>query len=150
MADEMLGRLARYLRRVGYDTAYARGATDAEIARRAATESRRLLTRDRRLAARVPGAILLTEVGIAGQVRELHRLCPDLQWELRPLRCTVCNEPIVRVVASAVDPTRLPERIRRSGQPVWNCPACQRCYWAGSHGDRLAADLGRWIGEGGV
>ncbi len=143
----MLGRLARYLRMLGYDTAYARGSTDPEIAGRAAAESRCLLTRDRPLAARVPGAILLTEVRIFDQVKELHRLCPRLRWELRPLRCTVCNAALVRIAADAGTRPPLPERVRRSGQPIWGCSACPRVYWSGSHGARLAADLERWLGE---
>src|SRR5580658_184832 len=58
-ADEMLGRLARYLRMVGLDTAYVPGLTDDEVVRRAGAEGRTLLTRDRQLARRVPGAFLV-------------------------------------------------------------------------------------------
>ncbi|EQD30831.1 protein containing DUF82, partial [mine drainage metagenome] len=135
------------LRMAGYDTAYVQGTSDPEIARWAERDSRRLLTRDRSLAARVPGAIRLTEVVISGQVRELHRHCPELMWELRPLRCTVCNVCLTRIEPAAIDPARLPERIRRSAPPLWTCRACRRIYWVGSHAARFRADIQRWIGE---
>ena len=52
LADGMLGRLAKWLRLLGYDTAYDNHADDAELARRARAEGRVLLTRDRELSRR--------------------------------------------------------------------------------------------------
>ncbi len=147
LADEMLGRLARYLRMVGCDTADLRGATDSEVAERARLEGRRLLTRDRRRAARIDGAILLTEVEISRQVQQLHRQCPELRWTPRPARCTLCNGVLNPVALSEREALAAPERLRRSDQPIWRCPNCGHIYWIGSHLDRLAADLARWIGE---
>jgi uncharacterized protein with PIN domain len=146
--DRMLGRLTRYPRMAGYDTAEVRGASDREIVERARFEGRRLLTRDRRLAVQVPEAILLTEIEISRQVLELHRLCPGLQWKLRPLRCTLCNGSLARVADSDRDTIMAPERLRRSGEPIWRCRACGQCYWVGSHSARVASDLARWTGEG--
>ena len=47
IADAMLGRLARWLRTLGYDTAYDDRIADADLVRRSLTEGRHLLTRDR-------------------------------------------------------------------------------------------------------
>lgn len=52
LADGMLGKLAKWLRLLGYDTAYENDAPDHELARRARAEGRILLTRDRELSAR--------------------------------------------------------------------------------------------------
>ena len=52
LADAMLGRLARWLRLIGYDTVYAQGWSDHRVAARARAEARIVLTRDRELARR--------------------------------------------------------------------------------------------------
>lgn len=52
IADAMLGRLARWLRILGYDTAYEKMITDERLVERAVREDRWLLTRDRNLALR--------------------------------------------------------------------------------------------------
>ncbi|MBI2903001.1 MAG: hypothetical protein HYY12_05370 [Candidatus Methylomirabilis oxyfera] len=53
VADAMLGRLAKWLRVLGYDTLYWRG-DDAGLLRLAVAEDRLVLTRDTRLPARLP------------------------------------------------------------------------------------------------
>ncbi|MEK6667144.1 MAG: Mut7-C RNAse domain-containing protein, partial [candidate division NC10 bacterium] len=55
VADMMLGKLARWLRAMGYDTVYFRVAEDRHLLQLAHAEARTLLTRDTRLA-RLAGA----------------------------------------------------------------------------------------------
>ncbi len=147
-ADEMLGRLARYLRMTGLDTAYATGLRDEEVAARARAEGRVLLTRDRALAARVPGAVLLTQLGIAGQWRELKRRFPDLPTEPRCVRCTLCNGPL------RPDPEELPpDRSTdtgpgpKSGPCIYRCATCGHEYWEGSHTESVRRRLRDWSAD---
>jgi uncharacterized protein len=134
-ADEMLGRLARYLRFVGLDTAYETGLPDDEVVRRSGAEGRTLLTRDRALARQVPGAVLLTHVDLEGQWRELARRFPGLPTAPRFDRCTVCNGSLV-----AAPPD---ER----GRPTFRCTRCDHRYWDGSHTAHIRATLERWAAE---
>lgn len=148
MADEMVGRLARYLRMVGHDTEYARGLPDEEILRRAESEGRRLLTRDRRLAARSPGAILLPGGEIAEQLRAVHRDSPGASWTPSFERCTLCNGRLARW--SPREGEALPDAVPR-GRPdaprtLWRCLACGHVYWEGSHTDRVRRQLAEWLG----
>src|SRR5580658_7714148 len=87
-ADEMLGRLTRYLRMVGVDTAYETGLSDDVILVRSAAEGRRLLTRDHALARRARSSVLLLAVGIEQQWRELKVRVPGLPEEPTFARCT--------------------------------------------------------------
>ncbi|MCI4361372.1 MAG: Mut7-C RNAse domain-containing protein, partial [Thermoplasmata archaeon] len=82
LADEMLGRLSRYLRFLGHDTQYVRGQTDREIVEQIRRDGRRLLTRDRALAARVPGALLLASPYLPDQLRQLHAEAPDAGYSV--------------------------------------------------------------------
>lgn len=52
VADVMVGKLARWLRMLGFDTAYSNKFEDDELLRIAQSEARILLTRDVPLAAR--------------------------------------------------------------------------------------------------
>ena len=140
----MLGRLARYLRFLGHDAEYARDLDDGEILRRAATERRMLLTRDRALARRSPAALLLTSPAIDEQLRAIRRAFPDAPYWLAFDRCAECNGPLVR------RPTELRPSAARGGRPrpqhveqVWTCSVCGHEYWEGSHTSAIRARLDR-------
>lgn len=139
LLDAMLGTLASYLRMCGYDAAYTpdRGIEeDAAIRSLAAAEARRLITRDRSLAASTPGAVLLTERETTAQLRELRDAGVKLVLDEHPSRCGVCNGPVERV-AEAED---RPEYAPAEG-PVWRCLDCGQHYWKGSHWDDVAETL---------
>ncbi len=147
IADEMVGRLARYLRFLGHDTEYARGLDDDEIARRAVAEGRRLLTRDRDLARRVPGAVLLTARDIQGQLRAVRAAAPSASFEVAFTRCTLCNALLAPWTppASGPWPREVP---RRGGGPdllVYACVACGHLYWEGSHTARVRREVAAWL-----
>ena len=72
LCDVMLGRLARWLRALGHDTAYDPAADDAELLRRAARERRMLVTRDTRIVAPPRVRVMLLRANdTPGQLREL-------------------------------------------------------------------------------
>lgn len=142
ICDAMLGRLARWLRVLGYDTLYDAGIDDADLVRRAIVDGRFLLTRDRRLPEewRIDGCrVLKSDVPIE-QLREVHASL-GLEWP-RDLfrRCLECNEPL-EPAQPAVVSKRVPERVRRRHNEFWYCPSCERCYWPGSHLRRMTRRL---------
>lgn len=147
LADEMLGRLARYLRFLGHDTLYVRDRTDAEIRDLARAEGRRLLTRDRDLAARTPRAVLLTSPDLDEQLRGLRTEFPHLSYEVRFDRCTACNgrlDPIPPSAGGAAAPPR-PARLG-ANLPLYRCAACGHLYWEGSHTARIRERLRSALG----
>jgi len=138
VADAMLGRLARWLRILGFDAAYAEHASDADLVRRSLDERRVLLTRDRRLAEewRVGSIhVVASEVG-AEQLREVIAVF-DLAPHVRLFsRCSVCNEPLEPASRDSVG-GEVPERVLATNEVFRRCPACNRVYWRGSHTDRM-------------
>ncbi|MCI4336327.1 MAG: Mut7-C RNAse domain-containing protein [Thermoplasmata archaeon] len=135
LADEMLGRLARYLRFLGHDTAYARGELDAAIAERARVEQRVLLTRDRALAARAPGALLLISPALDEQLRTVRRAYPQYRYALTFERCTLCNGRLAPAPAGDARGTLPGAPAARNGRAltVFLCDQCGHAYWEGSH-----------------
>ncbi|WP_277554264.1 Mut7-C RNAse domain-containing protein [Halobaculum limi] len=139
LLDVMLGKLATYLRMCGYDAVYALDEgieADDAVQRRAAADARRLLTRDRELAASTPGSILLTARDVTDQLRELREAGVDLTLAARPARCGACNGSVDSLPPDCDRPEYAPDE-----GPVWRCRDCGQCFWKGSHWDDVAATL---------
>ncbi len=142
----MLGRLARYLRFVGCDTAYARGLGDDEVLGWAEREGRVLLTRDRLLSQRAKGALRLFSPSIAEQWRELRTAWPSVPTEPRFERCTLCNGSLrpADVGGAAPSDPGVPAGVLARGVAIYRCVACRHAYWDGSHTARIRAQLALW------
>ncbi len=147
-ADAMLGRLARWLRVMGYDTRFDAGIADADLVRSALEERRVILTRDRGIPDRwrVPRLLLLEAEAPRDQLRELARHFP-LEWRGRIFtRCTRCNDPVERV--SPADLVgRVPESVLQTHERFRRCPSCGRIYWDGSHAARMRRALEQMLGR---
>jgi len=148
LLDAMLGTLATYLRICGFDAAYAldRGVeADDALAALARREGRTLITRDRALARRVEGSLLLEARDVEAQVAQLRaagidvRLDPDAD----PSRCGRCNGRLVRA-----DDDPRPD-YAPDGGPIWRCRDCDRRFWTGSHWDDVRERLRRAGSDGG-
>ena len=146
IADEMVGRLARYLRIVGCDTTYARGRSDEEILELARAEGRVILTRDRALAARTPRSLLLRSPLLVDQWRAVLDAFPEIPQALHFDRCTECNGELGRV--GVPTGTALPDGVPwdrvREGLPLYRCASCGHYYWEGSHTADVRARIASW------
>ena len=145
VADCNVGRLARWLRALGYDASYHSRIEDAELVREAAAERRVVLTRDRDLTRRravqtgVVRAILIRDDDVTAQLRQVFS---ELGLELNEAltRCIECNAELEeRVPALVAD--RVPPYVRRTQTRYSQCPQCERVYWAGTHWQRMRAVL---------
>ena len=144
LCDEMLGRLARYLRAAGYDTALAAGGLpDSVWIGLAQREARLLLTCDRSLGQGRNAAGLVLELAqgdLDSQAEALSRHC-QVDWLWRPFsRCLVDNT-LLRQADASECPSDIP--LRDPGS-LCICPQCGRLYWAGSHYRRMKNRLRAW------
>jgi len=138
LADAHLGRLAGYLRMLGFDTRYGGPGDDRELAARAAQERRILLTRDRALLMHrvVTHGCYVREPLPRGQLEYLlQRL--DLCRLIRPFtRCIRCNG-VLQPVDKALVLDRLPGGVRQCCHEFRQCGECGRVYWKGTHYRRM-------------
>lgn len=142
--DVHLGRLAAYLRMLGFDARYQSCFSDADLANISAKEHRILLTRDRELLKRgqVSHGYWLRQTDSRRQTAEvLDRF--DLASAIRPfLRCMACNGLLEEVGNDQVR-ERIPPLAAKLHHEFRQCPQCRRVYWKGSHYRRMEA----WIQE---
>ncbi|MGC9347059.1 MAG: Mut7-C RNAse domain-containing protein [Anaerolineae bacterium] len=131
VADAMLGKLARWLRYLGYDTVYLR-EDDATIAYTARAEDRVLLTRDRGLAQhRGLRTILVASQSLDDQLRQVVDQVGLPPEETRP-RCMDCNAPLVSI-PRATAKAQVPPYVARTHEVFDQCPECGKIYWRGTH-----------------
>ncbi len=132
--DVHLGKLASYLRLLGFDSLYRGDFEDDTLAVLASAQHRILLTRDRGLLKRSQvshGYWIRAENPRLQLIEVLRRF--DLCNSLDPFgRCLRCNEKIQEVVKEEVA-FRLRPRTREHYREFWLCPRCDRVYWKGSH-----------------
>ena len=146
LVDSMLGGLARWLRVLGYDTAWEPEIADAELVRRGVEEGRRVLTRDRGLAEEwwVEGRVLLRSDDPLEQLREVAEAV-GLSAGAMFTRCLRCNLPLEALPAEEAG-ARVPPAIRQVPREYRHCPGCRRVYWEGSHTARMRREVERALG----
>ncbi len=144
--DTHLGRLAAYLRMLGFDTRYERDADDATLADVSRGERRILLTRDLGLLMRdavTHGYFVRAEHPERQLVEVLRRF--DLREAIAPFtRCLRCNGPLVSVARDDIA-DRLPPRTLAHYTEFRQCPACGGIYWPGSHYERMRRLIARTL-----
>lgn len=137
LADAMLGRLAKWLRILGYDAEYFPGEDD-DLLRHAQRDARILLTRDTQLLRRrgLPPHLFIQSDYVTEQLRQvvaaLH-LDPAARPARRCVRCNAILEPRHKAEVAGL----VPEFVWSHHEAFWVCPQCQRIYWAGTHRQRM-------------
>jgi uncharacterized protein with PIN domain len=142
--DGHLGRLAAYLRMLGFDTWYNRCVDDTQLAAVASGEERLLMTRDVGLLKRreVEQGYCVRSHKPHDQLREVSSRFA-LRSHFAPFcRCMDCNGPLCPVPKEAVA-DQLPPHTRETKNEFSRCGNCGKVFWRGSHYARM---LG-WIEE---
>lgn len=136
--DVHLGTLARRLRLLGVDTAYANDRDDDALIEQANAQGRVLLTKDRGLLCRrkLQSGGYVRGARADAQLRDvLGRFAPPLAaWT----RCPACNGPLGAASLAEVEDLLRPGT-RRTYHEFARCADCGRAYWRGAHSARLEA-----------
>jgi len=140
IVDVNAGKLALYLRMLGFDTLYGNDLRDSKLAAIARDQERILLTRDVSLLKRkiITHGYLLRENTPRKQLADIVRLY-DLGSRIKPLtRCIPCNGLLV-----PVDKEEIMDRLEPLTKKYYHsfriCEACGRIYWPGTHHEKIHA-----------
>ncbi len=128
--DGTLGRLAKWLRILGFDAAYPRSVPSPG----------RYFVTPRELSGH-PGVVIVTAKDPMQQLKQvLSELGLRTDADRFFTRCVICNVPVVEIPKTqAVG--RVPEEIFRVKSEFHECPRCGRIYWEGSHLGRIERRL---------
>jgi uncharacterized protein with PIN domain len=142
VADAMLGRLARWLRFLGYDTIYYPGITDNDLIRIAREQDRIILTRDTRLIKRkgIKAFALIKSDHAQHQLDEVIGLFRLKQFF--PLsRCVSCNGMLSKIPDKRTIKNLVPEFVFLKSRIFLKCNDCGKIYWEGSHPKKFQARI---------
>ncbi len=145
--DQHLGRLAAYLRMMGFDTLYRNDYHDEELAQVSHDETRILLTRDIGLLKRsaIVYGYFVRETDRRKQLAEITARF-HLKEQVIPFsRCMKCNG-LVEDVSSEQVADQLPEGTSRYYTVFHRCTGCGQVYWKGAHHQRMQALLNEVLG----
>lgn len=148
LADAMLGKLAKWLRMLGYDTLYFADSDDDELIRIAIRDDRILLTRDELLCRRrmVRARCFFVDWGSTGeQVRQVMKhFNLKLSRENLFTRCTICNGDIIPISKSDIA-DRIPPYVYKTQNEFGYCERCDKIYWRGTHIEHVLDSLQKEI-----
>jgi uncharacterized protein with PIN domain len=149
VADCMLGRLAKWLKILGFDVAYFPVAEDKDLVELARREDRILLTRDSGLIEknrRARNRLFVTSQNWEDQVVQVldeYGLWDDVRPHSRCLECNRALKPLAKSRAGNLVAPSILER----AESFALCPGCGRVFWHGSHHKDMGAGIGRILGR---
>ena len=141
----MLGKLAKQLRMLGYDTVYYRGEDAYRLIKLAREEGRVILTRNTKLLPRTKEdrIVRIEDDSPSLQIRELiQKGYISLNEENLLSRCLLCNVPLHDISREEVD-GKVPEFIFYQQKEFYQCPQCLKIYWQGSHQENMKRRIDR-------
>lgn len=142
VADRMLGKLAKWLRVLGFDVVYLRQAADEEIVERL-REGRIFLTRGRRAGPwRQPDKVFVVHAN--EPKKQLREVVQGLRLDMIDAelfsRCLSCNCLLDTVSREEVR-AKVPDYIYQTQRKFHRCSDCGKVYWSGSHSEKMRQQL---------
>lgn len=150
VVDSMAGKLARWLRMLGFDAVYERTGEIERIIQIARDEKRVILTRNSRFKkVKLPKDVrlfFLSSEKTHLQLREVI-LEFDLIDKIAPFtRCIECNTPLEKVTDKEGIRLKVPYFVFRTHDEFSRCPSCGRIYWKGTHTEAMSKRILRILG----
>ncbi len=149
IVDNNVGKLAKWLRTMGYDTQFFKGSNDSRMVAIALTEGRVILTKDTQIMKRgviTRGrlkAILIQsdqpEMQMQQVVGSLHLDCRFKPFSV----CLECNQPLVEKTKEQVKDL-VPTYVFKTQNQFMECTSCHRIYWRGKHWQRMRERLNKF------
>ena len=146
IVDSNAGKLARWLRMMGYDALFFNDIEDGRLVDMAMKEGRVVVTRDtqiakRRVAANGSLRVILTRDD--DPRRQLLQVMKELGLDCRQMQFTRCLECNRRLNPRSKEEVKdlVPPYVLSTQTQYMQCPSCSRVYWQGTHWQRMRSAL---------
>ena len=152
IVDNNVGKLAKWLRIMGYDAVLFSGDDDSEMVKMALAQKRVILTKDGQIMKRrlvTSGRLKVIHVkddDISSQLRQVVSAL-DLDYRFRPFSmCLECNSKLREKRKENVSEL-VPPYVYKTKDFYMECPSCHRLYWRGTHWQAMSRELDELAGE---
>jgi uncharacterized protein with PIN domain len=143
LADKTVGRLAKWLRLLGFDCAFDQDSSPRDLIDHARREGRILLTKNTHLVTVLEADRCLFIEGNRWQ-EQLKQVIKkyDLTIESKKFLsvCSICNSPLNELTREQARGL-VPPYVFAKRQVFRQCPSCARIYWGGTHKERMIRQL---------
>lgn len=142
IADDMLGKLAKRMRILGFDTAYPGSSADSLLLRTSREQDRIILTRDTGLVkVRGARAFLIHSKKLKEQLREVLQglklmIAPEKMFS----RCALCNGELKKTDKESIK-DKVPPLVYDLFGDFTYCPHCDKVYWKGTHYEKILNEI---------
>jgi uncharacterized protein with PIN domain len=152
IVDNNVGKLAKWLRIMGYDALLFSGEDDGRMVKVALAQNRVILTKDTQVMKRrlvTSGklkAILIADDDIEAQLRQVVEAL-KLDYHFSPFSiCLECNQHLIEKDEDAVREF-VPSYVFKTQRLYMECPSCHRIYWRGTHWQAMSQELTKMAGK---
>jgi uncharacterized protein with PIN domain len=146
IVDNNVGKLAKWLRIMGYDALLFSGEDDGTMVKMSLAQNRVILTKDNQIMKRrlVTGgrlkAILIEDDDVKAQVRQIVKAL-NLDYHFKPFSiCLECNQRLLKKDKEEVREL-VPTYVFKTQSLYMECPSCHRLYWRGTHWQAMTREL---------
>ena len=146
VVEHNVGKLAKWLRIMGYDARFFDGSDDSHLIAIALAKNRVILTRDTQIMRRrlvTSGqlkAVLIQSDEPEKQIQQVIGTL-NLDCQFHPFSiCLECNQPLVERSKEQVKGL-VPPQVFQTQSQYMECPACHRIYWRGTHWQAMTKKL---------
>lgn len=146
IADSNVGKLARWLRMIGYDTLLFKEKDDKRMIQIALKEGRVILTKDTQIMKRrlitnsKLKAIFIKHDDPKAQLQQTVKAL-NLDYHFRPFSlCLKCNQALMPRSKDEVQ-SLVPSYVFKTQKQYTECPSCHRIYWQGTHWQAMVKEL---------
>ena len=150
IVDNNVGKLAKWLRIMGYDALLFKDKDDGKMIKSALSEHRVILTKDTQVMKRrlvTSGrlkAILVEGDEPKAQLMQIVDAL-DLDFRFKPFSlCLECNQSLVQRSKGEVRGL-VPPYVFKTQSQYMECPSCHRVYWQGTHWEKMSKELERFM-----
>ena len=143
LADRTVGRLAKWLRILGYDTVYLPQLSPQGLMREGRRQGRIIVTRDTRILRQknAPFFVFIRDNHFRQQLQQVASDCYLTPTTLFS-RCSECNQ-LVEATAKEALRDSVPEYVWQTQDTFHRCPQCHRIYWGATHKAHVLEELRR-------
>jgi uncharacterized protein with PIN domain len=146
IVDNNVGKLAKWLRIMGYDAVLFSEEDDGKMVKIALAQNRVILTKDTQIMRRrlvTSGrlrAILVEDSDAKAQLQQIVEAL-NLDYRFRPFSiCLECNQSLVERSKDEVRDL-VPPYVFSAQSEYMECPSCHRIYWRGTHWQAMSREL---------
>jgi len=135
-----LGKLAKRLRILGFDTITCEAPRSSELIIRALSDERIIVTRSKTIGEKLEkSTVVVTSPELKEQLKQIFgKLNLKIEENKMFTRCTLCNNMLVDVSKNEVKDL-VPPRVYEGQEVFKKCPACGKIYWQGTHWGKINA-----------